>query len=145
MLPPYSEATAVASMLEAGDWATKAYLRTLADPDDPSVHEEQGGVMWIAEGILEGLGWHPVDRSSWDIGDQDLLLYRSGCVLLVRHHATHRELSVSDGMEELARVRDMLEEEEEPGNAPQDQSATPADADRDARTQAAALDECLRS
>jgi hypothetical protein len=139
-----SEATAVASMLEAGNWATKAYLRTLADPDDPSVYEEQGGVMWIAEGILEGLGWHPVDRSSWDIGDQDLLLYRSGCVLLARHHATHRELSVSDGMEELAIVRDMLEEQEEPGNACQNQSATPADADRDTRTQPAALDECLR-
>lgn len=140
-----SEATAVASMLGTGDWAAKAYLRTLADPNDPSVYEEQGGVMWIAEGILESLGWHPVNRSSWDIGDQDLLLYRSGHVLLVRHHATHRELSVSDGMEELTSVRDMLEEEEEeePGNA-QDQSATPAYADRDARTEAAALDECLR-
>ena len=35
-------------------------------------------------------------------------------------------------------------EEEEPGNARQDQSATPADADRDTRTQPAALDEPLR-
>lgn len=139
-----SEATAVASMLTAGDWATNAYLRTLADPDDPSVYEQQGGVMWIAEGILEGLGWLPVGRSSWEIGDQDLLLYRSGHVLLVRHHTTHRELSVSDGMEELASIRGMLEEDEEPGNDREDQSVTPADTDRHAQTEAAALDECLR-
>lgn len=138
-----SEAAVIASMLTAGDWATNAYLRALANPDDASVYEEQGGVMWIAEGILEGLGWLPVGRSSWDIGDQDLLLYRSGHVLLVRHHATHRELSVSDGMEELATIRDMLEEDEEPGNAGEEQSAMPADTDRDAQTEAA-LDECLR-
>jgi hypothetical protein len=138
-----SEATAVASMLTAGDWATSAYLRTLADPDDPSVYEEQGGVMWIAEGILRGLGWLPVGRSSWDIGDEDLLLYRSEHVLLVRHHATHRELSVADGMEELASIRDMIEEDEV-RNAPEDQSVAPADTDRDAQTEAAVLDECLR-
>jgi hypothetical protein len=134
-----SEATAVASMLTAGDWATNAYLRTLADSDDPSVYEEQGGVMWIAEGILRGLGWLPAGRSSWDIGDEDLLLYRSGHVLLVRHHATHRELSVSDGMEELASIQEMIEEDEASGNAREDHSVGPADTDRDAQTEAAVL------
>lgn len=39
------KATAVASMLAGGDWATCAYLRTLVDSDDPGVYEEPGAIM----------------------------------------------------------------------------------------------------
>jgi hypothetical protein len=84
------KATAVASMLAGGDWATRAYLRTLADSDDPGVYEEPGAIMWIAEQALVDCGWQAASRGFWDTGDVDRLLYRDGHVILVRHHLAGR-------------------------------------------------------
>jgi len=106
------KATAVASMLAGGDWATGAYLRTLADSDDPGVYEEPGAIMWIAERALADCGWQGSSHGFWDTGDVDRLLYRDGHVILVRHHLAERALSVLDGMEELELLRDMDEEDE---------------------------------
>jgi hypothetical protein len=107
-----SKATAVASMLAGGDWATGAYLRTLVDSDDPGVYEEPGAIMWMAEQALTGCGWQGASHGFWDTGDMDRLLYRDGHVILVRHHLAERALSVLDGMEELELLRDMDEETE---------------------------------
>jgi hypothetical protein len=106
------KATAVASMLAGGDWATGAYLRTLVDSDDPGVYEEPGAIMWIAEQALADCGWQGASQGSWDTGDMDRLLYRDGHVILVRHHLAERALSVLDGMEELELLREMDEEDE---------------------------------
>jgi hypothetical protein len=106
------KATAVASMLAGGDWATGAYLRTLVDSDDPGVYEEPGAIMWMAEQALAGCGWRGASHGFWDTGDMDRLLYRDGHVILVRHHLAERALSVLDGIEELELPRDMDEETE---------------------------------
>lgn len=106
------KATAVASMLTGGDWATRAYLQTLVDGDDPGVYEEPGQIMWIAERALAECGWQAASQGVWETGDVDRLLYRDGHVVLVRHHLAERALSVQDGMEELRVLRDMVEEDE---------------------------------
>lgn len=106
------KATAVASMLAGGDWATRAYLQTLVDGDDPGVYEEPGQIMWIAEQALAESGWQAASQGVWETGDVDRLLYRDGHVILVRHHLAERALSVQDGMEELEAFRDMAEEDE---------------------------------
>ena len=106
------EATAVASMLAGGDWATHAYLRTLVDGDDPGVYEEPGEIMWIVEQALASCGWQAASQGVWDIGDVDRLLYRDAHVILVRHHLAERALSVQDGLRELETLRDMAEEDE---------------------------------
>ena len=106
------KATAVASMLAGGDWATGAYLRTLVDDDDPGGYEEPGTIMWVAEQALADCGWRVASHGFWETGDVDCLLYRDGHVILVRHHLAERALSVLDGMEELALLRDMGEEDE---------------------------------
>jgi hypothetical protein len=105
-------ATAVASMLAGGDWATRAYLQTLVDGDDPGVYEEPGQIMWIVEQALAESGWQAASQGVWETGDVDRLLYRDGHVILVRHHLAERALSVQDGMEELEALRDMAEEDE---------------------------------
>jgi hypothetical protein len=79
-----NKATAVASMLAGGDWATGAYLRTLADGNDPGVYEEPGAIMWIVEQALAECGWQAASQGFWDTGDVDRLLYRDGHMLLVR-------------------------------------------------------------
>jgi hypothetical protein len=95
------KATAVASMLAGGDWATGAYLGTLVDGNDPGVYEEPGEIMWIVEQALAECGWQVASQWSWDTGDVDSLLYRNRHVILVQHHLAERALSVLDGMEEL--------------------------------------------
>lgn len=106
------KATAVASMLAGGDWATDAYLRTLVDGDDPGVYEEPGSIMWTAEQALADYGWQAASQGLWDTGDVDRLLYRDGHVILVRHHLAERALSVLDGLEELRVLSDMSKEDE---------------------------------
>jgi hypothetical protein len=105
-------AMAVASMLAGGDWATGAYLRTLVDGNDPSVYEEPGEIMGIAEQVLAECGWQAASQGVWETGDVDRLLYRNGHVILVRHHLAERALSVLDGLEELEALRDMSKEDE---------------------------------
>jgi len=56
------KATAVASMLAGGDWATGDYLRTLADFDDPGVYEEPGEIMWIVEQALAAYEWQAASQ-----------------------------------------------------------------------------------
>jgi hypothetical protein len=119
------KATAVASMLAGGDWATGAYLRTLADSDDPGVYEEPGAIMWIAEQALADCGWQGASHGFWDTGDVDRLLYRDGQAILVRHHLAERALSVLDGMEELELLRDMDEEDEAIATPKGDASGAP--------------------
>ena len=106
------KATAVASMLAGGDWATGAYLRTLVDGDDPGVYEEPGEIMRIAEHVLADRGWQAASHGFWDTGDVDSLLHRDGYVILVRHHLAERALTVLDGLEELEALRDMGKEDE---------------------------------
>lgn len=137
-------ATAVAAMLAGGDWATRAYLRTLVDSDDPGVYEEPGAIMWIAEQALTDCGWQGVSHAFSETGDTDRLLYRDGHVILVRHHLAERVLSVLDGMEELELLRDM-DDEDEAFAAPQgDVAGAPDGPDGGPAAEDAVFRECLQ-
>jgi hypothetical protein len=123
------KATAVASMLAGGDWATDAYLQTLVDGDDPGVYEQPGAIMWIVEQTLADCGWQAASHGFWETGDVDRLLYRDGHVILVRHHLAERALSVLDGIEELELLRDMDEDEEALAARKSDAGGAPDDPD----------------
>jgi hypothetical protein len=101
-----------------------------------------GAIIWIVEQALGKYGWQPASLGRWETGDVDRLLYRDGQVVLVRHHLAERALSVLDGMEELALLRDVASEDDALAAGATQQPGVGATGQGDA-AESAAFRECL--
>lgn len=110
---------AVTAPIAAGaDWAADAHRASLLDTDD----DEPADVLSAVIAPLLAAGWEEISSSSSELGDIEVLLSRREHVLTAAYRPLTRTLVLADGRPELDLLCQLLADEGQPVDGPDEVS-----------------------